>query len=165
MKVAAGLFWLSVALALPASAGEATERSGEAALARAAGGVALVANGAGTAASGGPAPVPAPPPRPTEWWQGDGPSTVVSAGEKGRPSTPRIELFEKSKQRGHRTQLEGPIADVTDLGYPVGSVVVKGGSWQLCSQPDFEGECRVVDGSSEKLANGMVVSSLRPTPN
>ena len=158
MKVAAGLCWLSVALALPASAGEATER------------VALVADGAGTAASGGPAPVPAPPPktsvpRPTEWWQGDGPSTSASAGEKGRRSTPKIELFEKSKQRGHRTQLEGPIADVTDLGYPVGSLVVKGGSWQVCSQPNFQGECRVVDGSSEKLANGMVVSSLRPTPN
>ena len=83
---------------------------------------------------------------------------------RGR-NTPKIEVFEKSRQRGHRIELEGPIANVTDLGYPVGSLVVKGGSWQLCSQPNFQGECRVVDGSSEKLANGMVVSSLRPTSN
>lgn len=104
-------------------------------------------------------------PRPGEWWQGDSVPATGSGHQRSRGSKPpRIEVFEKSWKRGHRVRLEGPVADVTELGHPVGSLIVKAGSWQLCSRPDFQGECRVVDGRSEKVADGMVVASLRPVP-
>lgn len=105
-------------------------------------------------------------PRPVEWWQGEGGAPVAAARDRGsrRGSMPLIEIFEKPRQRGHRIRLEGPIANVTDLGYPVRSLVVRDGSWQVCSLPSFQGDCRVVDASSETMANGMVIASLRPAP-
>ena len=64
-----------------------------------------------------------------------------SGHQRSRGSKPpRIEVFEKSWKRGHRVRLEGPVADVTELGQPVGSLIVKAGSWQLCSRPDFQGD-------------------------
>jgi hypothetical protein len=57
-----------------------------------------------------------------------------------------LQLFEHDNFAGRRLTSG---ADVTDLGpydfsRRVSSVIVEGGNWQLCSEPDFRGQCIVL---------------------
>lgn len=51
------------------------------------------------------------------------------------------------------------------LAWRIGSVRVRGGTWQLCEQPNYRGNCRTVNSDSSALSptiNGLTVQSARP---
>lgn len=51
------------------------------------------------------------------------------------------------------------------LAWPVNSIRVKAGRWQLCEQPHYRGHCRIIDRDSSRLGNswrGISVQSMRP---
>jgi hypothetical protein len=50
------------------------------------------------------------------------------------------------------------------LEFPIGSIAVfEGESWEICEGPRFKGACRTVTSNEEGLG-GIMVASLRPTP-
>jgi len=116
-----------------------------------------------------PTTSPAPgasPPAEREWWRGDDDAAVFTGPQqkaRGRRA-PRIDLYERPNYKGHRLRLDGPVEDVADLGQPVGSLVVRTGSWQVCSDPSFQGRCQVLDATADGLADVADIGSLRPTP-
>ncbi|HEX5045103.1 MAG TPA: beta/gamma crystallin-related protein [Candidatus Polarisedimenticolaceae bacterium] len=97
---------------------------------------------------------PAEPAAPTrEWWQG----RDETAG--GPPS---LDLFEKPNFEGKRVRLDQAVSDVTQLQQSVGSLLVRAGSWRICSKPQFRGRCRTVDASGMGVAETPLIGSLRP---
>ena len=101
-----------------------------------------------------PAPEPTPPPGPPEalpreWWEG---------GE----DTPAVEVFEKPNYQGRRVRLEEAVADLGKLEQPVGSLLVRTGSWRVCSRPKFRGNCQTLDPAGQGLADSTLIGSLRP---
>jgi hypothetical protein len=93
-----------------------------------------------------------PAPAPREWWEDVGAAT----------SPPQLELFEKPNYQGRRLRLEEAVRDLAELKQPVGSIVVRAGSWRVCSRPRFRGQCQTLAASGEGLADTTLVGSLRP---
>ena len=102
-------------------------------------------------------PVPAPPREPApvtgEWWQG---------GDETAGAPPTLDLFEKPNFEGRRVRLDQAISDVTQLDQSVGSLLVRTGSWQICSKPKFRGRCRTVDATGMGVPETPLIGSLRP---
>jgi len=51
------------------------------------------------------------------------------------------------------------------LAWPVNSIRVRGGRWELCSQAAYRGDCRTVDADNARLGTllrGITVQSIRP---
>jgi hypothetical protein len=51
------------------------------------------------------------------------------------------------------------------LAWPVNSIRIKAGEWQLCEQPGFRGQCSTYDADNPMIGNrfrGRVVQSIRP---
>jgi hypothetical protein len=79
-----------------------------------------------------PAPTAAlPEALPREWWEGG-------------DDTPSVEVFERPNYQGRRVRLEEAVADLTKLEQPVGSLLVRAGSWRVCSRPRFRGHCQTL---------------------
>ena len=100
-----------------------------------------------------PAPKPEPAPATQEWWQG---------GDETAGAPPTLDLFEKPNFEGKRVRLEQAISDVTALDQSVGSLLVRSGSWKICSKPQFRGRCRTVDASGMGVPETALIGSLRP---
>ena len=102
-----------------------------------------------------PAPAPAPEPAPMtgEWWQG---------GDETAGAPPTLDLFEKPNFEGRRVRLDQAISDLTQLDQSVGSLLVRTGSWQICSKPKFRGRCRTVDATGMGVPETPLIGSLRP---
>jgi len=91
-----------------------------------------------------------------EWWEG---------ADDDANGPPQLELFEKPNYEGRRLRLEQAISDLTSLDQSVGSLLVRSGSWQICSKPQFRGRCRTVDASSMGVPETPLIGSLRPEPD
>lgn len=100
-----------------------------------------------------PAPKPEPTPVTGEWWQG---------GDETAGAPPTLDLFEKPNFEGRRVRLDQAISDVTQLDQSVGSLLVRTGSWQICSKPKFRGRCRTVDATGMGVPETPLIGSLRP---
>ena len=51
------------------------------------------------------------------------------------------------------------------LAWPVNSVRVRSGRWQLCEQPNYRGDCRTIDSDTRMLGSllrGIQIQSMRP---
>jgi hypothetical protein len=113
---------------------------------------------------------PGPPPRgeASEWWEG-GASTVSfhEPGNRRERPRPEIDVFGLQDYRGRRVPLSRPIANMLDLGLSrmVGSLRVRSGDWEVCSGPEFTGECRILRGSGAALPQAHLGGSLRPVVN
>jgi hypothetical protein len=62
------------------------------------------------------------------------------AGDRGRTS---IEIYTQPEFRGKSLKLQDAARNLADSGFQnqASSIVVESGRWQLCSQPDFRGDC------------------------
>ena len=130
-----------------------------------------------------PRPSPAPPrsrpsarqpahvePRPgpeAEWWQG--PEAGVRFEDVTKPprsARPQVYVFGRPDYRGQRLRIEEPVADLgqLDLGLEAGSVLVRRGRWEICSRPQFQGECRPIPAEKRGIAEIVLAGSLRPIP-
>jgi hypothetical protein len=52
------------------------------------------------------------------------------------------------------------------LAWPVNSIRVKSGTWELCERPNFQGTCRTYDRNTPVLlsrSNGLTIQSMRPS--
>ncbi|HEX4780909.1 MAG TPA: beta/gamma crystallin-related protein [Usitatibacter sp.] len=59
--------------------------------------------------------------------------------------TSALELFAGTAFRGHLMGIEGDMPRLGRDGVGVSSLVVNEGTWQLCTEPRFQGECEVYD--------------------
>jgi hypothetical protein len=82
--------------------------------------------------------------------------------DDGSGGPPQLELFEKPNYEGRRLRLEEAVSDFTQLDQPVGSLLVRAGSWKICSKPQFRGRCRTLDASSTGVPEAPLIGSLRP---
>jgi hypothetical protein len=73
-----------------------------------------------------------------------------------------VELFEKPNYQGRRVRLKEAVANLAELEQPVGSIVVRAGSWRVCSRPRFRGQCQTLAASGDGLADTTLIGSLRP---
>lgn len=92
-------------------------------------------------------------------------SLLAAASASAAP----LELFEHSQFRGATLGLDRPAARLSDWGFDdlAGSMIVRNGRWELCTDPDFRGTCRTFGpGEYASLPPGMVrsLSSARPVP-
>ena len=78
-----------------------------------------------------------------------------------------VVLFEHPGFRGSALPVDGAIAHLKPLGFndTVSSIAVKGGAWEVCSDPDFRGRCEIITGSVESTGYYRLndnISSIRP---
>lgn len=105
---------------------------------------------------------------------------ISSAREVGRSSysnyvplppvaSQRIEFFSSRRFRGGSLTLTAAVPDLRHQGFNdvPASAIVTGGPWELCTEPGFRGNCRVLsEGQHESLSWDLnhQVSSARPLP-
>jgi hypothetical protein len=115
-----------------------------------------------------PAPAPSREPEPapgTEWWSGEQAAPVFEAPRERRRRAPRIEAFAEPNYAGKRLRLNDAIVNVGELDQPVQSLLVRSGTWQVCSRPGFQGDCTTLLVGSVGSDLG-TIGSLRPvTPD
>ncbi len=70
---------------------------------------------------------------------------------------------------GRAIELNGPVQSLSHqrigLNDAISSIAVRGGAWEVCSDPDFKGRCRIIRGEEEKLSwirMDDTITSLRP---
>lgn len=78
----------------------------------------------------------------------------------------QITLYEHSGFRGQSVTVDRPAANLDRFGFNnrASSVVVSGGSWEVCTGPGFSGQCAVVPPGRHASLAGMNdgISSVRP---
>jgi len=76
-----------------------------------------------------------------------------------------VELFSEPQYRGDRVTIDGPTADLKRANFNnrAESVVVHGGTWEICSDAGYSGNCAAfAPGNYPNLGTlGRKVSSLR----
>lgn len=62
-------------------------------------------------------------------------------------SAARVTVFKQPRFTGERLTLHGDATNLSGAGFQdqISSIVVHSGRWQFCSQPDFNGDCVVLD--------------------
>ncbi|WP_235303143.1 beta/gamma crystallin-related protein [Sphingopyxis sp. MWB1] len=92
-----------------------------------------------------------------------GPPSVAQTSDKMyRPSEATI--YRDASYRGPAMAVSEEKSDL-GLSWPVNSIRVGSGSWQLCERAYFRGQCRTVNRDTARLNNsqrGMTVQSIRP---
>lgn len=78
-----------------------------------------------------------------------------------------VELFGQPNFAGRRARIDRDVGDFTPMGFNdrASSLIVQGGSWELCTDADFAGSCRTfAPGRYATLGYGMTksISSARP---
>ena len=70
-------------------------------------------------------------------------------------------LYGREQFEGTRVVLREPARDLGRAGLPkrVGSMVVSAGRWELCTRPDFEGDCFIVE-PGEYRELGRIVNTI-----
>ncbi|HET9651558.1 MAG TPA: beta/gamma crystallin-related protein [Usitatibacter sp.] len=73
--------------------------------------------------------------------------TSVVASATKEPLPPPVELFPSTRFQGKAVVLTGDMQTLHESGRAqrMSSLVVREGTWQLCSEPGFEGTCRVYE--------------------
>ncbi len=105
---------------------------------------------------------------------------VVEAGPSrpGRPAPPfgggagsvqdsPVLLFRHGNYRGDVYGIDGPVINLgfTGLNDEVSSMQIRSGRWEVCTDSNFRGQCRVFDSSQPQLGNFRLndnISSIRP---
>jgi len=80
------------------------------------------------------------------------------------PGSPEATIYRDPNFQGPAVALSRPDRDVR-LAWPVRSIKVTRGAWQLCSQPDYRGECITLTQNRTVLSGfgrGNVLRSIRP---
>ena len=82
-----------------------------------------------------------------------------------QPQKATVEMFSDAQFRGDRVNVGGPIADLKQANFNnrAESVIVRGGTWEICSDAGYSGNCAVfAPGNYPNLGTlGRQVSSLR----
>lgn len=93
----------------------------------------------------------------------NGPPSVAQTNDKMyRPSEATI--YRDASYRGPAMSVREEKSNL-GLSWPVNSIRVGSGSWQLCERAYFRGQCRTVNRDTSRLTNsqrGMTVQSIRP---
>jgi hypothetical protein len=87
-----------------------------------------------------------------------GPVAALAALAAGAAQAAEITVFKQPQFTGPQLTLRGDTTNLAGAGFQdqISSIVVKSGRWQLCSRPDFRGDCVVLDrGEYPKLAQNM----------
>jgi hypothetical protein len=73
-------------------------------------------------------------------------------GARGYSRNPAVELFAAPDFRGRSMTLDRDADTLFDGGQRAASLVINEGTWEVCTEPDYEGVCRVFEpGSYETL--------------
>ena len=73
-------------------------------------------------------------------------------------------IYRDANYRGPAIFVSQPNPDL-GLAWPVNSIRVNSGTWELCERPNFRGPCRTIDRSTPVLlsqSRGATVQSIRP---
>lgn len=73
-------------------------------------------------------------------------------------------IYRDADYRGPAVFVGQPNPDL-GLAWPVNSIRVKSGTWELCERPNFQGTCRTYDRSTPVLlsrSSGLTIQSMRP---
>lgn len=87
-----------------------------------------------------------------------GPVAAIAALAAGAAQAAEITMFKQPHFTGQRLTLNGDATSLVGAGFQdqVSSVVVRSGRWQVCSQPDYKGDCVVLArGEYPQLAQNM----------
>ena len=82
----------------------------------------------------------------------------------------QITLYPREGWRGRPVNVNNSIRDLRSAGFDnrASSVVVERGRWEVCSLPNFQGECRILRRGSYESLSGMglddSISSIRSVP-
>ncbi len=96
-------------------------------------------------------------------------------GSYNRYGRGAIELFGQPGFRGRTMQLQGDATSLAEGGFDdrASSVIVTEGTWQLCTDPDFSGDCRIYGpgryadlgyGMAKQVSSARVVRATREAP-
>ena len=87
----------------------------------------------------------------------------------GRYDAGSLIAWEHPFFNGRAIELTGPVRSLSrqriGLNDLISSIAVRGGAWEVCSDPDFRGRCRIIHGEEEKLSwirMDDTITSLRP---
>ena len=87
----------------------------------------------------------------------------------GRYGASSLIAWEHPYFRGRAIELDGPVHSLSrqriGLNDSISSIAVRGGAWEVCSDPNFTGRCRIIRGDEEKLSYIRMddtITSLRP---
>jgi hypothetical protein len=83
---------------------------------------------------------------------------ALAALAAGAAQAAEITVFKQPQFTGQQLTLRGDTTNLAGAGFQdqISSIVVKSGRWQLCSRPDFRGDCIVLErGEYPKLAQNM----------
>jgi uncharacterized protein YcfJ len=88
----------------------------------------------------------------------------------GAQAMAQIALYPREGWRGRPVNITRSIADLGNAGFDnrASSVVVERGRWEVCTLPNFQGECRILRRGSYESLEGMGlndnISSIRAVP-
>jgi hypothetical protein len=91
-------------------------------------------------------------------------AVLLATGAQAQ-SKPSILLYDGSSASGAYVQVEGEVKNLSDTGFDnrSSSVFVVRGSWQLCTNANFQGDCKTLGQGLHELGTlADKVSSLRP---
>lgn len=93
--------------------------------------------------------------------------TVADAAPAAVSSYGSVELFAQPNFAGRRARIDRDAVNFTPMGFNdrASSLIVQGGSWEMCTDADFGGTCRTFSpGRYASLGYGMTkaISSARP---
>ncbi len=93
-----------------------------------------------------------------------GATAVLGQDSPGRRDS-GVTMYRDSFHRGPAVYVDGARANL-GLAWPVNSIRVYSGSWDLCERPNYQGNCRTLTKDTTILGStkrGMTVQSIRPT--
>lgn len=91
------------------------------------------------------------------------PASAMQSGDDRLYRPPEATVYRDSSYRGPALFVGEAKSDLR-LSWPVNSIRVRYGQWQLCEQTRYRGYCRTVDRDTSVLSGqrGMTVRSMRP---
>jgi len=87
-----------------------------------------------------------------------GPVAAIAALAAGAAQAAEMTVFKQPNFTGQQLTLRGDATSLSGAGFEdqISSIVVRSGRWQVCSQPDFKGDCVVLArGEYPQLAQDM----------
>lgn len=74
-------------------------------------------------------------------------AVLCAAATCGVAQAAEMTIYKQPQFRGERVTVNDTARDLAPLGITdqASSLVVRGGSWEACTQPDFNGDCRTLE--------------------
>lgn len=94
-------------------------------------------------------------------------TTSASGQEDRRLDPPEATFYRDMGFNGPAVRVDGERPDL-GLAWPVNSIRVRNGRWEMCEQRNFRGRCTTVDRDTPVLGSvirGITVQSIRPVGN